>query len=162
MTGQDIEVKLAPDDEARLLRDIRGFSRELSKNLAGRIKAAAQPIGREMIEEVAPELPRRGGLAYRIAGARALVTTRTGSTAGVSLNFRKPRVLAYIERGQIPHPVYGRVDRGRRSWTWTDKQRIREGLVTEAFDRHERQARAAVQQAVDEAAKTIRAGEIVK
>jgi hypothetical protein len=159
VTGEDIRVQLDPADEARLLRDVKAFDKELAKALTKRIRTVVQPLGVRIAQEVAPDLPHRGGLAYRIAGVRGTVSTRTGlRSAGVILSFRKPRVLGYIDKGLIPHPVYADVNRPRASWTWRT-QSIRPGLVTAAFQRHEAQAKAAVEQAVLDAASTIHAGE---
>lgn len=161
MTGQDVRVELDPKDEARLVREIKGFDRELSKALVHRIREVAQPLGRHIIEEIAPELPRRGGLAYRIAGVRGgTIRTRTsGNTAGVELGFRKPRVLRYIEQGKIPHPVFADVNQPRASWRWAT-QSIRSGLPNEAFKRNAPKAREAVRKAIEDAAKTISAGTV--
>lgn len=159
MPGQDFDARLAPDDEARLLREIRDFSGELSKALTKRIRTAAVPLAQRMVAEVSYELPRRGGLAYRIAAARGTISTRTGSgSAGVSLGFRKPRVLRYIEQGEFPHPVFADAQQRRATWTWVT-QPIRSRLVTQAFERNEQQARAAVEQAVADAAATVTSGQ---
>lgn len=158
MTGQDFEARLDPADEARLVRDIKAFPRELQKATTRRLRAAVQPMGKDIIAEVAGQLPRGGGLAYRVAGALSTVSTRTGArTAGVSLGFTKPKVLRSIEKGQIPHPVYAR---GPRSgWPWNNEQTIRAGIISEAFGRHERAARAAVEKALVDAAQSIHGGE---
>src|SRR3954462_7736219 len=147
MTTEDVRVQLDPADQARLLREGKAFDKNLAKAMLRRVREVATPIGREMVREVAPQLPRRGGLAYRIAAARGTVTSRTGlRTAGVTLGVTKPRVLRYIDKGKIPHPVYAQGVRA--GWRWSNTQTIRSGLVTEAFRRHERQARAAVEHAV--------------
>lgn len=155
---QDFDARLDPADEARLISDIRQFPAALQRSTRTRIGEAARPIGIRIVQEVAPQLPRRGGLAFRVAGARGTVSTRTGlRTAGVTLAFTRPRVLRYIDRGEIPHPVYARGP--RQGWTWRT-QPIRAGLVTQAFERNEPEARRAVEKAVTDAARTIRAGEV--
>lgn len=155
-TREEISVELDRTDQARLLQDVKAFDRELVKATVRRIRTVAGPIGKRMIQEVAPQTPRAGGLAYRIAGATGIVSTRIGSASGVSLSFRKPVVLEDIDKGSFSHPDHAT---GPRSgWRWSP-QSIRAGMVTEAFNRNEATARAAVERAVLDTLRTIRSGE---
>lgn len=142
-----VTAKLNPADAAAL-QQAKTVARGLKQEALTELKRTAKPISTAMIQEVAPELPRRGGLAYRVAGATAIVTARLAAGgAEVALNFRKPRVLGAIERGSIPHPVFGRADRPRGQWPWVT-QPIEPGKVTAAFQRNVRTADAAMTRAL--------------
>lgn len=152
----EVQARLDPADLAALGQTAKNAGKEIQAELLKGLKAAAKPVGKRMVEEVAPDLPRRGGLAYRVAGALPTPTARAGSgSAEVALNFRRPRVLGYIEKGVIPHPVFASVDEPRGTWRWTDKQKIAPGKVTAAFERNQKLADAQMLKVMDEIAKKL-------
>lgn len=155
--GAQIQVsaKLDPADLAALGQAAKSASAVLQRELLAGLKKATKPLGQRMIQEVATGIPRGGGLAYRVAGAAPTVTASAGGGgAEVAINFRKPRVLGAIERGEIPHPVYGRVDRPRGTWTWVT-QPIEPGLVTRSFERNSGMTDAAMLRVMDDVARKL-------
>lgn len=98
---------------ARRLRDIG--DRELKRELFRGINRAVKPLKDEAAKGALQTLPRRGGLAAKVAKVRVRVETRTGaSTAGVQLRGTVAGMnLRAIDRGQLRHPVFG----NREVWT---------------------------------------------
>lgn len=79
-----------------------GIRKELNK----RMKQAGKPLIPEVRAAALEELPKRGGLAKRMAKRPIRVVTRTGSahTAGVSLVM--PNTQPGYNEGEIRHPVF--------------------------------------------------------
>lgn len=76
----------------------------LRVELIAAIKVATQPLEQEVKQSIA-RLPRRGGLADKVAGAK--FTTRV-STTSVRFKMASPYYLDEIDKGKLAHPVFGR------------------------------------------------------
>lgn len=74
-------------------------------------------------------LPRRGGLAARVAGARFTVdeVRGAGSAAGIRLTVAGDLDLEALDAGTVHHPVHG----NRRVWV---TQRVPAGWLTKAVE----------------------------
>jgi len=152
--GIEVTAKLDPADLAALGQAAKNAGKTIQREFLAGLKTATKPLGRRMVQEVAPDLPH--GLAYRVAAVLPTVTARAAAGgAEVALNFRKPRVLREIEAGHIPHPVFGRSDRPRGQWTWDNTQTIEPGKVTAAFERNVRSADAAMLKVMDKVARDL-------
>ncbi len=68
------------------------------------LKAAGKPVVDDLKVAAAADLPKRGGLAARVAGQPITVSVRTtGATAGVSIRAKYTRTNS----GTWRHPVFG-------------------------------------------------------
>lgn len=120
-----------PDDQinvaASSLEDLKRLGsiyREAPQRLRSKINKALKSVSLPMVTEIPKEasrdMPRRGGLAARVADATGtVVPSLRGGNPQVALRFAgpkgKPLSLRFLEAGSVRHPVYG--DRSR--WTVT-------------------------------------------
>lgn len=106
--GVDITIVNA-EGLARLGAHLKAAGRgDLRRKLLAGIRAAAKDITPDIQQSARDTLPRRGGLAERVAGSR--FSTRTSlSSRGASV--RLTGVNAYqirgMNAGRLRHPVYG-------------------------------------------------------
>jgi hypothetical protein len=98
-------------------------------------------------ESAASTLPKRGGLADRVASQPFSV--RTSLAAGkVSVVGKGMKELKDIDAGRVRHPVYG--DRSR----WA-QQAVTPGFFTKPLERRAPSIRAGVLRAVSDVARKI-------
>jgi len=96
---------------------------DLQKQLLRDIRATTKPTIRKVRANALATLPRRGGLAAKVAASKIGTRTRTtsGQSAGVFIKGTDPRInLNRINAGQLRHPVFG----NRRNWR---EQSVRAG-----------------------------------
>lgn len=111
---------------SRALR--RHGSKELRGELTKGITQATKPLKKQAKDSARTSLPRRGGLARRVARTSLPTKRRTGNNPGVRIE-AKPNAVndpGRIDRGRIKHPVFG-----RGPWVLQDVQR---GWFTEPME----------------------------
>ena len=87
----------------------KGLKRELLKEIRDETKPASEDV-RRSAESL---LPRRGGLAARVAGSRFSTSTRFGAnTAGVRIVGKSGYNISRMNAGTLRHPVFG----NRSAW----------------------------------------------
>lgn len=93
---------------ASTLRDLgdRGLNRDLARGLDRVAEKLTEDARRAALER----LPRRGGLAQRVADSPMLTQRKRGSNPGVSIRAKGMRELRLIDSGLVRHPVYGNRD----------------------------------------------------
>lgn len=104
--------------------------RQLKLAFGRGLRAAAKPLGDQMVQGLAAKMPRRGGLSARVAGSKVSIRASTaGSNPRVTLSLADAQKdqLGGMDAGTVRHPVYG-----RRAWV---AQRVPSGGAREAFDR---------------------------
>lgn len=110
--GVNLSAELDPRDLNRLMRQIRGFDANLSRNLRKRWRDALKP----MVEEMKRDLGA-GPKAHAIGGAVTVTTTDQGKGRDgvtVAVNYSRlsvsERVLAREWDSSQPfvHPIFGR------------------------------------------------------
>lgn len=125
-----MEVRVKGADEleriARRLKEAgnKNLRKELYRGLARAAKPTAAAGRRAALEE----LPKRGGLAKKIASSRYSTKTRAaGQKVGVRITAKGPKNagggeidIRSLNRGRLRHPVYARGD-DRKKWTWVDQ-----------------------------------------
>jgi hypothetical protein len=126
-------------------------SKELRGELYKGLNGVAKPLRVEAQQSALKRLPRRGGLASRVAqskfSARRMVK---GDQVGVRLVGSSRLDLRSLDRGRLRWPVY---PRGPRSeWRWKER-RIRPGWWTDAL---EGKAGADAHRAVQDVAKNLK------
>lgn len=97
-----VEVDAA--DYVRLAKALRGVDKKAARAFRKRLREAAGPIGRIIVETGSEGMPSRGGLRARLQASRPGVSM-TGS--GVGINLRKGANFSALNRGILRHPVFG-------------------------------------------------------
>lgn len=101
------------DDFYKLSKALKAAGRtELRNELNRRMKEAGRPLIPEIRAAARRELPRRGGLAERMAKRPIQVVTRTGKDPGVRLVM--PKTQEGYNDGVIRHPVVRKGNRKLR------------------------------------------------
>lgn len=105
-------ITVSAEDYRKLQAAIKALTdRKLQRIYRKRLREAAGPIGRLVLEKGVEKMPRRGGLADYLAGSRVAMSARA---SGVDLwlgNRRKSQLSAINRRGVVRHPVWGHRDR---------------------------------------------------
>lgn len=148
-SGIDISVSGA-DRLASLGAALRAAGdKDLRRELLKAMQRSAKPLKAAAREAAATRLPRRGGLAERVAGSRFSAKTRTaGKNAGVRIVGASDLDLRSMDRGRLRHPVYG-----HRRWV---NQQIPAGWFSDALEERAPAVRVELVKAIDEVAKTLR------
>jgi hypothetical protein len=82
---------------------------ELKKRFYSGINRAAKPLIPAVRRSAATRLPKRGGLAKKIAGSSITTKRRmTGNAAGVRIVGMNGYDIGSINRGRVRHLVYGK------------------------------------------------------
>lgn len=150
----DLRVTGADQLEA-LGRDLRRWASGLRKDLMRQIGRAVRDsqVRPEVARSALASLPRRGGLADRVAAARVISRVRlAGQNVGVKVQARaKGADLGAINRGRVRHPVFGRAP--------LVTQAVRPGYFDRAMDSDVVDGvRAAVVDAIDDTARRLERG----
>ena len=121
--------------------------RKLVLSMRRDLRALGKPVGDRVLEAIAAEMPKRGGLAARIRAqgrVSVLVNLRTG--VRIQLANRGGMYMGQFEGGTIRHPVYGHTK------TWV-AQFVPSGVGAEAFAKEADGLAAAVADHVTETAR---------
>jgi hypothetical protein len=150
----DIEVT-GLESLARLSRAMReageqgkGLKRELRKGL----NAETKQTRAAMRKEIAPALPKRGGLAADVLRSTRFTTqVGTGNSVSVRIRARGRRSINTMNRtGRFRHPVFGRRD------TWVTQYAPRlAGFLDRPFEQSRPGLQYAVTQAIARVASQI-------
>ena len=108
--GDDFQVR-GSEDLARLAKALKEAGRnDLRKELLKGVRESGASTVLEIRDSALRNLPRRGGLAEKVAAEKAsLRATYGGSAARVSIRRKRGRGL---NAGRLRHPVYG----NRENW----------------------------------------------
>jgi hypothetical protein len=121
-------------------------AKDLRNELNRGATRSVRPVRAEVRRAARVRLPKRGGLAKRVAASK--ITTRrvyTGRSAGVSLRVTSNYHIGTMNRGIVRHPVFGNED------TWTT-QIINRGWWNEAIRKTAPGARREMQRVINEIA----------
>ena len=121
--------------------------RKLVLGMRRDLRALGKPVGDKVLEAIAAEMPKRGGLAARIRAQgrmSVLVNLRTG--VRIQLANKGGMYMGQVEGGTIRHPVYGHA----KKWV---AQFVPSGAGAEAFAKEADALAVAVADRVAEAAR---------
>jgi len=109
-----VDIRVTGADQlaavAKRLKD--AGDRTLRRELLSGIRLSTRPLIASVREAARTELPKRGGLAARVAESKIGVrTTSSGSRVGVRIVAKSGFDLDAIDKGQVRHPVFGHLDR---------------------------------------------------
>lgn len=121
--SSDFDIKGA-DQLATLAKRLKELGdKDLKREFSKAIGAATKPLVQELRQSARQTLPKRGGLAERVAKSQIRTVRRASSrTQGVRVTAKNPYVLGRLDQGQLRHPVFGRnvwVDQTVKSGWWT-------------------------------------------
>jgi hypothetical protein len=105
MLDAQIDVPAKLDLVVRTLRDLG--DRELQRELFRGVNRVTEQLKQDARESALRKLPRRGGLAERVAGAKLSTRRRGGRNPGIRVTASGMGQLGALDRGQVRHPVYG-------------------------------------------------------
>jgi hypothetical protein len=108
------------DQLAKLAKQLKeagdkGLQRELSKA----ISQATKPVKEAARQSALETLPKRGGLAARVAGSRFSTRRYASSRAsGIRIQAKNAYALGRLDKGRVRHPVFADQGKTRDEWTW--------------------------------------------
>jgi hypothetical protein len=147
------------DEFARLSRQLKEAGQKgLQREFTQAISRSVKPLKAELPASARTHLPRRGGLAERVAGSRIGFTRRTsGRGVGLRVQAKNAYHLAQMDKGFVRHPVFKRRGEESRSFVWVT-QRVIPGWFTDPTDAAAPRIRREVLRAMDDVARKINAG----
>jgi hypothetical protein len=113
--------RVSAEDYKKLQAAIKGLDKKIARIYRKRIKEAAGPIGRLVLEFGAEKMPHRGGLAAYLEGSKVAVSARA-TGADLWLGSKKKSQISLLNKGLLRHPVWGRGDRTRKQWGWSTQK----------------------------------------
>jgi hypothetical protein len=102
------QAKTDSEQFSRIKAKLKEADRELRLGFLGRVRAILAPLKVQISESALQKLPKKGGLAERIAKSKYSVRNRPTS---VTLQTINPYQIQSIDNGRIRHPVFGHMDR---------------------------------------------------
>lgn len=141
------EVVITAHGLAEAARRLRESEKIMRREFDAALRDAARPIIAAARRNAASTLPKRGGLAGRIAASTFKVTPLRGQFSGVRITVtgHDPRMDT---QGRLRHPVYG-------TWRPIPSQHVRPGWFTTAARRGERTVRTRLNVAAEAVAKRL-------
>ena len=137
-------AEISGEEFRRLARALKTAGEiDLRKHLTRQMQAAAKPLIPQARAAARRDLPRRGGLAERVAGAPMRVTARTGQRdpgVRVIVGKRRGSGARAANAGTVRHPVFG-TDR------WVS-QEVTPGWFTQTMEDGAPTVRPGVEQAI--------------
>ncbi len=126
---------------------------DLKRAYSRALREVARPLGKTVLVVGARSLPKRGGLAARVATAKVGVQA-SSLRATVSLKTREGYDLTAMSRGDLRHPVFARQGGGTRAWV---RQRVNGGGFQQAFEANAGSVRKAMLQAGQDVLDNVKA-----
>lgn len=143
--------KLAALDRALKKAGERGLARELDRS----VRRPLQALVPRLPASALAVLPKRGGLAAKIAQSRIGVRRySTGRYPGVRLVASNAYGLARKDRGKLRHPVFADQSQTRDQWDWVD-QEITPGWFSDVVEPQRGRLRAEFEAAIEAVARQI-------
>ena len=114
------------EDLAKAAKQIKEMGdKTLRRELTRAIREASKPAQAAIRASALEELPKRGGLAAKVASSRVTTKIRTSArTAGVRIQATNLHDIAAMNRGRLRHPVFG----NKNVWV---NQKIKPGWFTD-------------------------------
>jgi hypothetical protein len=123
-----VELRGAADQFTALSRRLKqAANKDLNRELTRALNRSVLPLKRALPESARATLPRRGGLADRVAASKiGLRRSDNAKGNGIRLVARNQYQLGQMDRGIVRHPVFKRKGEERRRTVWM-AQRITPG-----------------------------------
>jgi hypothetical protein len=122
MVDGDFELSIPTVQKFRALKQaLRDADKEIRLGFLAKTRAALAPLKAAVSQSALGKLPKRGGLADRVANSKYSVRTRAASVSFITTS---PLEIKTIDAGNLRHPVYGHmqawVDQKVTPDFWTD------------------------------------------
>lgn len=110
--------RVSAEDYRRLAEKLTKVDRKVARVMRKRLREAAGPIGRHVLEGGISKMPRRGGLQAYLVATSPVRTSVRRSGVDVWMGSKKKSQLALLNRGLLRHPVFADSRKTRKEWTW--------------------------------------------
>ena len=140
-----VELRIEGDALKALQRKLKAVDRgDLRRELNKGLREGAKPLVQDAKDAARDDLPKRGGLADRVASRPTTVSVTQG---GIKIRVKGVDAKS-ADRGVLRHPVYG----NRNTWVL---QRIPTGYFTNRMRREAPKVRPDLIRAMDRIAEKI-------
>lgn len=147
----DFEIR-ASRDLLALAQRLKEADRPLRNELLRRVRTAGQAAIPDVRKSALETLPRRGGLAERVAGQVYRVqASYAGAGTRVRIAGQGMKELDDIDAGRLRHPVWG----NRTVWR---QQSVKPGFFSETIRRRTPKIRTEIERGMAEVAHMIEKG----
>lgn len=145
-----LDASATPPEKLDLVaRTLRGLGdKDLSRELFRGLNRATTKLKADARAEAGERLPRRGGLAARVAKAKLSTRRKGGRNPGVTIQAKGMAQLAGMDAGAVKHPVYGNRD------VWVTQQ-ITPGWFSEPMEAGRDEAFDAIEEVLDDLAAQL-------
>lgn len=150
-------VRVSAEDYKQLQQAIKALDdKKLKRILRRRLREAAGPIGRLVLEHGVSKMPQRGGLAAYLARQGGVNVSMRQTGADLWLGPRRKTQLSAMNRGHFRHPVWGTdVVKSHRYWPWVN-QDVPEGAFTEALEHLPEEQMRSLNKTMDDIIKELK------
>jgi len=105
-----IDVDVTGGDRLKALRlRLKEVEKTFKLEFQAAIRAALEPLKDEVRQSALDRLPKRGGLAAKVAASTFSIRNKPSSVLFQTTN---PYAIKRIDQGSVRHPVYG----NRKAW----------------------------------------------
>lgn len=147
---------MADNDLKSLARRLRQAGRkDLTRELNKGVADAVKPLRAELPASARSHLPRRGGLAARVAGAKIRVTRKPNGVVLTAV--QQYQIRPMDDPGVIRHPVFKRKGEEGRHTVWM-AQKIRPGWFSDPANRTRALAAKNLEAALNNVARKLDGG----
>ncbi len=142
------------EDYTRMMAKLKTIDKKVAAAYRKRLRYAAGPIGRLVLERGAEKMPRRGGLAARLM-RQPVSTSVRGAGLDIWLGKRNKSQISRMNRGTFRHPVWADAkNKTRDEWAWVN-QDVPAGAFSEALKAIGPEATARVKGVMDDIMKEL-------
>lgn len=121
-----MSVRVDASEFSRAAGKLKAAPAKLKQQLSNRLRDAARPALREVLQEGAERMPSGGGLRDAILAQSSIELIPSSGSVGAVLQSKRVR-LGRLNEGSLGHPLFG----NRRYWYG---QRVPAGTFTEALE----------------------------
>lgn len=125
---------VSAEDYQRLQAKLKDIDKKVARAYRKRLREAAPPLGRHVLDYGIDKMPARGGLQAYLKGHSPITTSMRQSGVELWLGSKKKSQLSLLNRGMLRHRVWG------HKW-W-----VTQPVPAEAFDEAMKHIPAAVTQ----------------
>ena len=141
-------------DYEKFYQRTKGAPGRIRTRTRKRVRDSGKKYGREIVEQGAEAMPRRGGLAEHVATkGRNPTVSLTSTGARLVLGKKKGPQIGKLNEGQLRHPAQHRSP-DRKTWKWVS-QPVPAGSWTEAAETYLPEIRDDVAREINEVLKEL-------
>ena len=115
------------EDYQRMQAKLKDIDKKVARIYRKRLREAAPPLGRHVLEYGIEKMPKRGGLQAYLKGNSPISTSARPSGVDLWLGSKKKSQLSLLNRGMLRHPVFADPTATR---TFTKATATKKGIKT--------------------------------